>query len=204
MAYKLTHPQAITAPDPKPLPHRTPHPARKIDFFITSHDQGWASGQAAADSEGGSRYQYSWTWFDARTIADGLGRMRAHAADREACRQRGEPVELHPPGVNVLPIPPPRPDPDDWPRDRMLQMNPVADRQPRDYFFSWRYDDALAPDTEGAEQVERHEGRGRCTLDGQTVRELRVGDSLGIWAKARYPGWVNHVDYLAVRVYWAV
>ena len=47
-------------------------------------------------------------------------------------------------------------------------------------------------------------GRGSETGDGSFVRDLRVGDVVTVWAKARYPGWVNTVRRVQVDVYWAV
>ncbi|CAK7269533.1 hypothetical protein SEPCBS119000_003616 [Sporothrix epigloea] len=47
-------------------------------------------------------------------------------------------------------------------------------------------------------------GRGSDTGDGSFVNSLRVGDVVTVWAKARFPGWVNMVRSAQVDVYWAV
>ncbi|KAM7220628.1 hypothetical protein V8F06_004032 [Rhypophila decipiens] len=47
-------------------------------------------------------------------------------------------------------------------------------------------------------------GRGIATGDGEFVRKLKVGDIVTVWAKARFPGWVNYVDRVKVDVYWAI
>ena len=56
------------------------------------------------------------------------------------------------------------------------------------------------------EAVERLalEGRGRRTGDGAFVRSLQLGDVVTVWAKARFPHWVNHVARVTVDVYFAV
>lgn len=47
-------------------------------------------------------------------------------------------------------------------------------------------------------------GRGSETGNGEFVRNLRVGDVVTLWAKARFPGWVNMVQRAEIDVYWAV
>lgn len=85
-----------------------------------------------------------------------------------------------------------------------LQSNRVGHRDTMDYTITWHYLDDIQPDSEEADKIEREQGRGRYTLDGHIVRELQVGDSITVWARARFPGWQNHVEGMAVRVFWAV
>ncbi|CAK7201627.1 hypothetical protein SEUCBS139899_004336 [Sporothrix eucalyptigena] len=47
-------------------------------------------------------------------------------------------------------------------------------------------------------------GRGSETSDGSFVRNLQVGDVVTVWAKARFPGWINTIRRVQVDVYWAV
>ncbi|KAM7201943.1 hypothetical protein V8F20_004651 [Naviculisporaceae sp. PSN 640] len=47
-------------------------------------------------------------------------------------------------------------------------------------------------------------GRGKATGDGEFVRNLKLGDIVTVWAKARFAGWVNYVDRVKVDVYWAI
>ncbi|KIH93717.1 hypothetical protein SPBR_04257 [Sporothrix brasiliensis 5110] len=60
--------------------------------------------------------------------------------------------------------------------------------------------------TDGLDNVHPLEklGRGAETGDGAFVRNLRVGDVVTLWAKARFPGWVNIVQRAQIDVYWAV
>lgn len=64
--------------------------------------------------------------------------------------------------------------------------------------------DDIRADSAQAEEIEQRSGRGRATLDGRVVRELEVGDSIGVIGRARFGGWSNHVESVSVRVFWAV
>lgn len=90
------------------------------------------------------------------------------------------------------------------PQDALaIQRNKLARTEPEDHVVSWSYLDDAAPDSEAGEALD-DAGRGRATGNGEFVRSLRVGDVVTIWAKARFPGWVNMVESLRVDVYWAV
>ena len=77
----------------------------------------------------------------------------------------------------------------------------------------WSYtDDIIYPPSEESDEPvdirvvsELEEcGRGKSTGDGEFVRNLKLGDIVTVWAKARFPGWTNHVERVKVDVYWAV
>lgn len=72
------------------------------------------------------------------------------------------------------------------------------------YTVVWHHLDNISADSAEAEEIELSEGRGRATLDGSTVRQLEVGDSISVWGKARFPEWSNHVERVSVKIYWAV
>jgi hypothetical protein len=80
----------------------------------------------------------------------------------------------------------------------------MAAGEPKAHFFAWHYLDAIDPDSAEAEETQNSQGRGRATLDGKAVREMEVGDQISIWPRARFPGWVNHVQEISVRVFWAI
>ncbi|EPE08391.1 hypothetical protein F503_01174 [Ophiostoma piceae UAMH 11346] len=65
-----------------------------------------------------------------------------------------------------------------------------------------------ADDAEASDETEEHPldkiGRGSATGDGEFVRNLCIGDVVTVWAKARFPGWVNSVQSIQVDVFWAV
>lgn len=94
----------------------------------------------------------------------------------------------------------------DWsaPARDQLQSNVTANEEYTVHKITWHYLDNISPDSEEAERIKNKEGRGWATLDGRVVRNLNVGDSLVVWAKARFPGWSNHINGLSVRVFWAL
>lgn len=85
-----------------------------------------------------------------------------------------------------------------------LQRNKCAVHNTIGYTIVWHYLDDISPQSVEAEEFEETTGRGRNTLDGHVVRELEVGDSVSVWARARFAGWVNHVERASVRVFWAI
>lgn len=90
------------------------------------------------------------------------------------------------------------------PRKNKLKVNGCRVSESQNSIITWHYLDDIEPESVEAYEIERSEGRGRCTLDGRAVRELEIGDSIALWARARFPGWRNHVDYASVRIFWAV
>lgn len=69
--------------------------------------------------------------------------------------------------------------------------------------ITWTSQDDTASDSPEAEDLALF-GRGAGTGDGSFVRNLEVGDVITVWAKSRFPGWVNNVYSVKVSVYWAV
>lgn len=69
---------------------------------------------------------------------------------------------------------------------------------------TWLYTDNISPDSDEAKKIDEEEGRGRGTLDGSYVRNLKLGDVITVWGKARFGGWANHVEKVKIDVYWAV
>lgn len=61
----------------------------------------------------------------------------------------------------------------------------------------------MEPSSDAGRQLDE-DGRGRGTGDGTFVRELKMGDVITIWGKARFGGWVNHIDRVRIDVYWAL
>lgn len=62
---------------------------------------------------------------------------------------------------------------------------------------------AASPEAEDEDFLEI-QGRGRESGDGSFVRELKVGDVITVWAKARFSGWANSVESVKMDVYWVV
>lgn len=73
----------------------------------------------------------------------------------------------------------------------------------RTHVVTWSYLDDTVSDSDDGMKLET-EGRGRGTGDGSFVRDLRLGDVVTMWGKARFPAWVNHVEKVKIDIYWAV
>ncbi|KAK4168767.1 hypothetical protein QBC43DRAFT_309654 [Cladorrhinum sp. PSN259] len=175
------------------------HPCRRIVFTISSHDQGWG-GRWADDDENGP-YNESWTWFEAGlerfcreenyekpTLA--VEDIRSIFPEVEWDSEKSE-------GKYVFPL-----FPSD---DQKIQANITSDHVFTHHRIVWDYKDDVAPekDSEAATKLEKS-GRGKATGNGKFVRELRIGDMVTVWAKARFPAWVNFISSVKVEVYWAI
>lgn len=84
-----------------------------------------------------------------------------------------------------------------------LQKNRTATKRAEEYKIVWTCNDDVDPDSLDGKALE-DQGRGRNTANGQFVRDLKVGDIVTVWGKARFPGWVNMIETVQIDVYWAV
>ncbi|KAE8372364.1 hypothetical protein BDV26DRAFT_102306 [Aspergillus bertholletiae] len=173
--------KTLGSDSPKVLPHRTIHPCRKIVFSIASHDQGFASA-------GRHTFDGSYTWFDTEVISTPSPTPdNASFPEPDASGIRfghGHPL--------LLPSP------------HKLQANLAAQRETQHYHITWHHLDNISADSAEAAEIQHSQGRGQATLDGSQVRNLQIGNSIAIWARARFGAWANHVEQLSVRVFWAV
>ncbi|KAJ4263461.1 hypothetical protein NW762_006280 [Fusarium torreyae] len=193
-------------PTPKLL-----HPVRKVVFSIRSKDQGWGG-------EPGNRHTYNgaWTWFEA-----GLEKFDADQECDPACtydvRFKSASSKASPlPVCGLRPL-----YPSVIPRGRSSEKfeyshplshqekwtivrNKTAHRAWQDHVITWSYLDDIQPESEAAVKLSSEEGRGEETGDGWFVRDLKLGDVITVWAKARFGGWVNHIEKVKIDVYWAV
>ncbi|KAJ5554442.1 hypothetical protein N7513_004401 [Penicillium frequentans] len=176
--------------EPNPLPHRGLHPCRKITFHLSSHDQGTKGFGLRAD-----RYTASWTWFDTELIRGAHTRnMYVNGEEQEILHnERGQVRQHYGPKDELL-----------LPRDNKVQVNGKHMGDLQNTIIVWHYQDNIHSDSPEAHEIEGTKGRGRSTLDGRYVRELEVGDSIALWARARFPGWRNYVYKATVRVFWAL
>ncbi|SPO00196.1 uncharacterized protein DNG_03045 [Cephalotrichum gorgonifer] len=184
------------------------HPVRKVVFTIQSHDQGW--GGKVADK---NTFQGSWTWFEVGQERIDLGATCPDEEKGEKCKHRplDKPDRL-PPNCKLrqtVPVPISKdiggvleykllPD-----HAYMIQCNRTANGRPETHTITWSYTDDVHPDSAAAEALVE-KGRGRETGMGAFVRSLMVGDEVSVWAKARFPGWTNHVLSIGIDVYWAL
>ncbi|KOS16955.1 hypothetical protein ESCO_004925 [Escovopsis weberi] len=173
-------------------------PVRKVVFSVRSKDQGWGG----VDST-------SWTWFDAGLEmfdADHTGgEGRSGAASEWAPLSLGalrsvhpEPQPIQPDGLQyhyVCPL---------SPEDGYLVVrNRLKEREWRNHVITWSYLDDIDPCSEAGVKLEE-EGRGRATGNGKFVRDLRLGDVVTLWGKARFPGWANHIMEARIDIFWAI
>jgi hypothetical protein len=85
-----------------------------------------------------------------------------------------------------------------------LQRNRTGTRDTKEHVITWSCtDNVMDPDSIDGKKLDE-EGRGRATGNGEYVRNLKVGDVVTVWGKARYGGWVNYVEEVKIDVYWAV
>ena len=85
-----------------------------------------------------------------------------------------------------------------------IQRNKRATRSWQDYQVTWHYLDDTKADSDEGKKLDEELGRGRETGDGSFVRDLKLGDVITVWGKARFGGWVNTVETVKIDVYWAV
>ena len=89
------------------------------------------------------------------------------------------------------------------PTDDVLQKNVCSQRRFTTHTITWSCDDSTDPESPTADEFDL-QGRGKNTGTGNFVRNLKMGDCITIWAKARFPGWVNIIEKVEIDVYWAV
>ncbi|TPX24775.1 hypothetical protein DIZ76_010218 [Coccidioides immitis] len=188
----LCYASSSPAIKPRILPHRTVHPCRKIVFTLTAHDQGWGGSHGTR-----SAYEGSYSWFDAYRIPafHPLSDDNQHQPADLVAQYQQYYEEQRPRfevSANFLPS------------KETLCCNKVAVRQAQTRRISWHYRDALDPNSDEAKEIGAKQGRGPGTTSGQMVRAMEIGDELSVWARARFPGWMNHVEGMSVRVFWAV
>ncbi|OTB17088.1 hypothetical protein K445DRAFT_316579 [Daldinia sp. EC12] len=191
-----------------PLP-TLEHPFRKVVFEIESCDQGWSGHHA----EHGT-YRSSFTWFEA-----GLERFDINNECQPDCpdqKTKADSNDLTIPTCAIRPI---------WPRviedqqagansprydhglladkNHEIQRNKHAVGEMQHHRVEWCYDDNIDPESAEAEILNEN-GRGSGTGNGEFVRNLKFGDMITVWGHARFPGWVNSVKKVEVKVYWTI
>jgi len=163
------------------------HPCRKIEFQLWSHDQGWGG-------EHPGTYRASYSWFDVgiqklqspiftNDIIEWPAYLLFEEFDEEPCSTDSAPPVI--------------------PTAMTLQKNVVAKSQTTEHTIVWHFLDSY--DKGSAEVIEAvNQGRGPESLNGKFVRSMQMGDCITLWARARFPGWQNHVQKAKVTIYWAL
>jgi len=165
-------------------------PCRRIVFTFESCDQGWGG------NESHGKYQGSYTWFEF-----GSERCNKTAGQDQPSFDVSDLATIYPEvqGTDELAHNHALLAPDHV----EIQRNVKADREVKQHRVVWSRTDDIDPESDEAQQLAEI-GRGKATGSGRLVRELKLGDIVTVWAKARFPGWVNHVHRAKVDVYWAV
>lgn len=89
--------------------------------------------------------------------------------------------------------------------DHCIQRNKHAEKGWTHHHVEWSWDDYMDSDDldlPAAQELENL-GRGAATGNGNFVRNLKFGDMITVWGRARFPGWSNHVQKVEIKVYWA-
>jgi len=196
---------------------RSENPCRKIIFTIQSADQGWG----ALPSQRGT-FAGSYSWFD-------TGKEHIEIIDKDKVDARPFPppgrhhCELGPTDNGdarycciLRPLDPAVTDvtvsPTELrqayahpflPPSTRLQSNVTATRIIKEHVITWSYHDDVQPESLEGDELEKA-GRGRASGNGEYVRNLKLGDVITVWARARFPGWLNNVEHVRIDVYWAV
>ncbi|KAI0848487.1 hypothetical protein F5Y00DRAFT_86554 [Daldinia vernicosa] len=84
-----------------------------------------------------------------------------------------------------------------------IQRNKHAVGELQHHHVEWTLDDNIDPESLEAESLNEI-GRGSGTGNGEFVRNLKFGDMVTVWGHARFPGWVNSIKKVQVKVYWAL
>jgi len=85
-----------------------------------------------------------------------------------------------------------------------IQCNVTASGNWKTHTVVWSCHDDLNQESQEAEKLLGEQGRGTGTGNGEFVRGMKLGDVVTVWAKVRFPGWLNSWRKVKVDVYWAV
>ncbi|KAG5952893.1 hypothetical protein E4U57_005767 [Claviceps arundinis] len=209
---------------------RLVNPARKIVFKMKSRDQGWGG---EPDLKGTYKASWTWfeaglERFDSEAKCNSQCTLDVREDDEEAKTPALSVCCLRPIQPKIAPKhgrsettdgdgtnqdePNEHDHPEDMygyvhplnaPSEWLIQCNKTATGDWQEHTVTWSYLDDVNPNSDAGTALEDR-GRGRSTGDGSLVRSLRMGDVITIWGKARFPGWVNSIEYVKVEVYWAV
>jgi hypothetical protein len=214
------------------VPATLTNPCRKIVFHFESNDQGWggAPGDKGTYSGSWTWFDAGLERFDAQPLTpepqggegegEGEGGSEreakndgAFSSEKQQQQQQQEKKNTDIPVSVLRPLWPRVMQDDDGPpfyhhellpsEDHKIQCNKTAVREPQTHVVEWRYTDNTDPESEAAKELEAN-GRGKATGTGEFVRDMKFGDVVTVWGKARFAGWENRVKKVDVKVYWAV
>ncbi|KAF6760630.1 hypothetical protein DFP72DRAFT_76792 [Ephemerocybe angulata] len=171
---------------------------KKVTFILRSRDQGWGGDPGVTGT-----YPGSWTWFEA-AIFRGLDAF-IEDADRTARRVKGSEMpprspsdssETQPPIEGAVQIEHPCNGSNLW----MLQRNRRANRGEAQHEITWTSIDDVETKEDTDEALDRSGSGGGYGF----VCSLQPGDRIAVYARAQYPGWVNHVHGVEIQIYYSL
>ncbi|KAF5365277.1 hypothetical protein D9758_005350 [Tetrapyrgos nigripes] len=160
---------------------------REIRFRLNSHDQGWGG-----EPEHQGTYDGSWTWFEALILrpSSPLHRQLVGNDVTEPFTLKSDHLSAMDAEQNGTP-----PQPKRW----HIQTNVTASRATKEHKVIWTEEEKPVSE-------QRYDMfKGRVRRGHEVVRELEPGDRLAVLARAKFPGWENHVSGVSVEImyfYW--
>ncbi|KAL2212832.1 hypothetical protein CC79DRAFT_1330138 [Sarocladium strictum] len=203
---------------------RLARPVRKVVFTVRSKDQG----HGARRSE--FPYDEGWTWieaglerFDADKTCESYCVSDSRFKSKDSASHALPTCALRPVYPAFSEKPPvqdsssdsaseqPAPKEPEYQYDhgylpaeeRLIQRNKTRHREMTTHVVEWSWTDDINPESDGGQEL-KNQGRGRATGDGTFVRDLKMGDVITIWGKAKFPAWQNNIEKVRIDVYWAV
>lgn len=86
----------------------------------------------------------------------------------------------------------------------VIQRNKTGNKAWQTHVVTWSHTDDIAPESDDGLAREENHGQGRDSGDGSFIRDLKMGDVITIWGKARFGGWSNNIEKVKIDVYWSV
>lgn len=197
-------------------PPRGLSPFRKVEFHIKSHDQGWCD---YTDPNWGP-HDGSDTWFDAYVEQPliqqpdmSLRRITSELSEGviplEGFRWPNEyhtiPSLFSDSGDIAFACPAYHAQKDPWPhtdKATHLAHNLRADGTLQHHHITWDYLDD--PDVLSGADIGEDGNSLRPATKGSLVRDMRVGDTIALWARSRCWAWDNNVQRASITVSWAI
>ncbi|KAI0419019.1 hypothetical protein F5X98DRAFT_335883 [Xylaria grammica] len=189
-------------------PSTLDHPFRKIVFDIVSRDQGWSHELTTHHT-----YRSSWTWFDAGIDRFDKGHALEHTGTSEpeaSSSPDSTGSDKGPTTAAIRPVwPPLKKHSSEYDHalhattDHKIQCHRIAEQDFQHHRIEWLYTDNIDPESSAGQELDSI-GRGSATGNGNFLNNLKVGDMVTVWGRARFPGWVNIIQKVQVEVYWAL
>lgn len=152
---------------------------KNVSFELRSHDQGWGGERGCRGT-----YSGSYTWFEACILRPIPSLYTDPLRLPYTFNPQPTAVCLKPVGYMLVPCSTSgREETVVW----HIQSNVCADSREMVHRVEWR----------PGEVQDILPGRG---IGKAFVEKLRPGDRVGVWARALYPGWVNHVKEVSIEV----